>query len=210
MLSFSMEFPVEQSKQPKDFSDAVREWILGSRHTNLRPQDLNDLGRAVEWSFSHGSETIESLSSQTQHSDSVAIRYKKTDGDLEWVTSLVFSGQQSSNWVSVRITCESLHPAARLPSAKKPVIIKVLLNKLGGGIDGTLLVSSSPVMLKGSDIEFAADCIKGRAGSYLPIVYVSAQFGGGHVTDTQELATELSGMAHVIVEPEVTRLFRTH
>lgn len=202
MLSFSTEFPIEHSKQSKDFSDAVREWVLGSHHTKIKSLNLINLGESGEWSFQQGTETIESLSSRTQDGDSVAIRYKKTDGDLEWITSLVFSKQQSSSWVSVRITCESLHPAARLPSAKKPVLIRVLLNKLGGGSDGSLPVSNTPFILNGSDIEFAADCIMGRTGSRLPIIYISAQFGGGHIIDIKELATELSGMGHVIVEPD--------
>ncbi len=35
----------------------------------------------------------------------------------------------------------------------------------------------------------------------MPVVYVSARFQGGHVVDAVSLADQLSGMAHVLVEP---------
>jgi hypothetical protein len=47
----------------------------------------------------------------------------------------------------------------------------------------------------------AARLIAGRAGSRLPIVYVSAGFQSSHILDGDRLANELAGMAHVVVEP---------
>ena len=173
MQSFATEFPVEQSRTASEFSTAIREWLLGSPHTRFSAQNLEGLGEGDEWSCSLGSETIESLQTTTQNNDAVAVRYNKTADDLEWITSIVFAGQPSSSWVSVRITCESLHPAARLPAAKKPVLVRTLLKSLGGGRDGQLDVTDAPIILRGSAIDFAASCILGNAESYLPIVYVS-------------------------------------
>jgi len=51
------------------------------------------------------------------------------------------------------------------------------------------------------DVELAANLIRGTAGCRLPIVYVSAGFLGRYLVDGVKLASDLSGMAHVVVEP---------
>lgn len=202
MLSFSFEFPINQSKTVHDFSTVIREWILGSPHTQLKPHDLADLGNDGQWSHTVGRETIESLYPPTHDMHSLAINYRKRDGDIEWQTAIVFSEIPSKKWVSVRIMCESSQPLNRLPLAKKPILIAQILSKLGGGTDGKLIVSNDPILLQEGDESLAIDCILGNVGSYLPIVYVSAKFGGGHLIDPYELAIRLAGMAHVVIEPD--------
>lgn len=95
----------------------------------------------------------------------------------------------------------SSHPAARLPPAKKPVIVRSILDKLGGASDGVLMVMEAPHKLGNSDIDLAARLITGQAGCHLPVVYVSCGFHGGHIIDVNSVAANLAGMAHVVVEP---------
>ncbi len=92
-------------------------------------------------------------------------------------------------------------PAARLPVAKKPVVVRTLLHALGGGRDGELDVGENAYYLGNTEIEKAAKLIVGDSECRLPIVYVSANFYGGYALDVDRLANDLSGMAHVVVEP---------
>jgi hypothetical protein len=199
--TFSTEFPVESSRSAIDFLNAIREWILGSRHTSFLEADLANISNNEEWSTKKGSEIIESLIANSAESESAAIRYTKADSSLEWVTSIAFSKTRTNSWVGIRISCESLHPSASLPNPKKPVVVRILLNRLGGGNDGELQVSNAPIMLGNSDIDFAARCISGAASCRLPVVYVSSNFQQEHIVDVNSLASSLSGMAHVMVEP---------
>jgi hypothetical protein len=64
-----------------------------------------------------------------------------------------------------------------------------------------LRVGSVPFRLKDTDIDLAARLIAGRSGCRLPIVYVSAGFQGNYIVDSDRLASDLGGMAHVVVEP---------
>ena len=200
MLSFATEFPVEATRTSVDFLAAVREWLLGSPHTVFEASDLSEIEAKDEFSAKKSNELIETLKYQATGSDMAAIRYTKWDRGLEWVSTIVFSRGQPS-WIGIRTSCESQHPAAKLPIAKKPVFVQTFLTRLGGGADGEIKVQAIPLRLTNSDIPLAARCVSGRAGCRLPLVYVSARFQGGHLVNVDSLAEALAGMAHVVVEP---------
>ncbi len=155
-----------------------------------------------EWSFQKSRERLASLRCVGADQDDAAVRYVKNDQGLEWVSTIVFSRRQSVNsWVSIAVSCESQRPATSIPIARKPVVVRTLLQSLGGAADGDLKVGAAPVRLENVDIDIAARCISGEAGCRLPIIYVSASFQGDHIVDVDSLADRLAGMAHVVVEP---------
>jgi hypothetical protein len=201
MLSFATEFPVDAARTSAEFLVAVREWLLGSPHTVFETADLEQFEAKSEWTARRSNELVESLKFEGPGTESAAVRYTKVDGGLEWTSTIAFSRSQPSSWIGIRTSCESQHPSVRLPVAKKPVFVRTFLNRLGGGADGEITAQSSPVQLANSDIDVAARCISGRAGCRMPVVYVSAEFRGGHVLNAARLADALAGMAHVLVEP---------
>jgi len=201
MLSFATEFPVETTRTSVDFLVAVREWLLGSPHTSFEESDLSEMDAKDEFSAKKSNELIEALKYASISSDMAAIRYTKLDRGLEWVSTIVFSRGQPTSWIGIRTSCESQHPAARLPVARKPVFVQTFLTRLGGGTDGEIKVQAIPLRLANSDIPLAARSMSGRAGCRLPLVYVSARFQGGHIVNVDSLAEALAGMAHVLVEP---------
>jgi hypothetical protein len=201
MLSFATEFPVAASGTPNDFLLAVREWLLGSPHTVFVADDFTGVDIQAEWSAKKSNEQIEVLRFESTTTNTAAVRYTKTDGGLEWVSTVIYWQGHPASWIGVRVSCESQHPAARLPNARKPVFVRTFLNRLGGGLDGELTVSATARALANSEVPLAARCVSGAVECRLPIVYVSALFQGGHAVDAATLAEALSGMAHVIVEP---------
>ena len=201
MLSFATEFPVEADRTTVDFLQAMVTWISGSPHTGLSAEMLRDLLQKDEAHVENGKEKVQSLLATSPDVDLAGIRYSRHDNDLEWLTTVVFSRTSSDAWVGVRVECESQHAAARLPSAKKPVVVRTVLESLGGAADGLLPIRDTAHILTNTDIDLAAKLIRGDAGCRLPIVYVSARFQGGYILDVNRLAADLSGMAHVVVEP---------
>lgn len=201
MLSFATEFPVDGGRTVAEFLAAVREWLLGSPHTSFEQGDLAGFDHDDQWGRRKSNESIEVLQYNAAGAESAAVRYARVDRGLEWVSTLVFARSSPSGWVGIRTSVESQHPAARLPAAKKPVFVRTFLDRLGGGHDGDLRVQTTAVVLANSDIDTASRAISGRAGCRMPVVYVSARFQGGHVVDPASLADQLSGMAHVLVEP---------
>lgn len=201
MLSFATEFPIQTTRTSTDFLVAVREWLLGSPHTAFEVSDLSEMETRDEFSAKKSNELIEVLKYESTASDMAAVRYTKSAQGLEWVSTIVLSRGQPSSWIGIRTSCESQHPAARLPVAKKPVFVQTFLTRLGGGTDGEIRMQAIPLRLTNSDIPLAARCMSGQAGCRLPLVYVSARFQGGHIVNVDSLAEALAGMAHVLVEP---------
>lgn len=201
MLSFATEFPVDPDRTTADFLQAMVTWISGSPHTGLSAEVLRDMQEKDEAHVGNGNEGVQSLVTNSPDIDLAGLRYSRRDDDLEWMTTVVFSRKSSDAWVGIRVECESQHAAARLPSAKKPVVVRTVLESLGGAADGPLQIRGKAHALANTDIDLAAKLIRGEAGCRLPIVYVSARFQGGYILDVDRLAADVSGMAHVVVEP---------
>lgn len=201
MLSFATEFPVSHARTLDDFLTVARSWVLGSPHTQFEESDLNTAFRNGDCVAQNDKESVHTLAYQSRTEAGGAVRWKLAKGDLEWLTTVVFSRQEGNAWVGVRTSRESSHPAIRLPPAKKPIIVRSLLRELGGAFDGELQLLQEPHLLKGEDISLASRLLTGKAGCRLPVIYISCGFSGEYLVDAPYLADKLSGMAHVVVEP---------
>lgn len=201
MLSFSTEFPIRHSHDARAFIHTVRAWILGSPYTKFAPTDLEFMDSTDSWSVETSKDRVVILRSSQDNDDAVAVRYSTNDGDLDWITDIVFSKTPVDSWVSVRVSCESNRPIRAVPFARKPIIVRLLLEQLGGSDDGPLAVSKVPRRLKNDEIDLAAQLLSGHADCYLPIVYVSSAHDNEYIIDPKALASNLAGMAHVVVEP---------
>jgi len=202
MLTFAAEFPVDTTKNAADFLRAMRRWVEESPHTNFTTNDLSELSTNSEFYRISGNETIRSIGVIHQNNDEYfAFRYSTLDADISWETTVVFSKIKSGSWIGIRTSNESHKAVVKLPAAKKPYAVKLLLNMLGGGFDGDVSVDAKAVRLTNDDIGLAARLIDGSSECRLPIVYVSVGFDGKYAIDPNDLAYDLSGMAHVVVEP---------
>lgn len=201
MLSFATDFPVQESRTTQEFLLAAKKWIVSSPHTSINDEDLPTHDESAEWSFKVGNEHVISMQAKNDKYKMAAVKYKRVDDGLEWTTNIIFSRSARDTWVAARVFCESNHPATRLPIAKKPVLVRTLLQELGGGQDGGFHVGESPHVLNNGDIDSAKSIILGNSSCRLPIIYVSSTFRGKYVLDVNRLARDMSGVAHVVAEP---------
>lgn len=200
MLVFATEFPVAHSHSMNRFQEAVVKWITGSPHTKIRNEDFVDIHDSGEWELSLGDERIQSLAHRSPMTESAAIRYVKQSDSMRWSTTITFL-RGSESWIGINLICDSESPTPKIPAYKKPLIVRTLLREMGGATDGEFLVQDSPVFLSNNDIDRAVRFVNGNSLAQLPIVYVSSRFQGGYALNPQSLALELSGMAHILVEP---------
>jgi hypothetical protein len=189
MLTFATEFPVQRAHGATEFLAAVRAWLLGSSQTGFKAADLEGLTAPdlSDWTATSGHELVRVLRVETPGEQLAAVGCKRREGAM----SLAFSRQAADSWVSVRVS--------GMP-ARKPVVVRTLLERLGGGADGLLQVRGEPYFLAPDDLELASLCLTGQAGCRLPVVYVSAEFVGRWAVDPGALAAALAGMGHVLVE----------
>jgi hypothetical protein len=203
MLVFASEFPANSTTTLADLFRVCHKWLTGSPHYGLESLpapsvphdeivDVSTNGHGV-W-FGAATDGARALGG-TRH-------IWVEDEKREWVTEIVAVEGDSGIWVSVNVFCNLLIAGSSRPSTNKPYVIKQLFAELGGGLDSTLQVQDSPHFLKPSDGALAAKIVTGQSPNHLPVVYVSADFDGRPFVDAKKLARRLSGMAHVLVEPD--------
>jgi hypothetical protein len=203
MLVWASEFPLTQGSSAKQFLDVAIKWLTGSPHTPWESTDF---------AVTPNPGTVESYAKEGQ---SVQIGVVGEVGSLlvglqqtwvekeqrQWHTDIIFQESATEPWVAVRVNCELLRPGRRLPPPKKPYIVRLLIKELGGGEDSGLPVQDRAHQLAEADVADAVRIIDGSGQFKLPIVYVSATRTGTPAVNADELATWLSGTAHVVVEP---------
>lgn len=179
----------------------AKNWILESPHTSLKADDLADLSKEGERRIEKENEKVHVALAISGESQWTALRLVQITPEIEWTTTVVLSRESGDAWVGIRTSREATKPALKLPPARKPIIVRKLLERFGGASDGGMIVSDQPHRLNNNDIPLAARLMTGRANCYLPVVYLSADFRGGTPLDADGLAHDLSGLAHVVVEP---------
>lgn len=209
MLTFSTVFPLSVDCSSEDVQRLMKQWIAGGPHS-MFGEELKIAGHGErQWQESLDGERIQGLATTDNGSEYAAIRYEKTEDDgVTWTTEVAFEGTDQAKRVSVRVQCESQITSLTLPPARKPYIVRQLVTQFGGGFDGDLQVSDSPIELKNGEIDYAARMINSNCANQLPIVYLSAPSNGQFLISPERLAHWLSGIAHVVVEPNREFSFR--
>ncbi|TAM02231.1 MAG: hypothetical protein EPN70_17475 [Paraburkholderia sp.] len=206
MINYSTEFPINEKSSVSEILALACKWIAGSPHTKIKEEELSDLIGSHEGSIKVGNESVATGYAELPDYEIGGFRYSRLEnGDIEWVTTIVSSQTPSQHLVSIQVSCEALRTASYLPEPRKPYFVKQVLGSIGGGMDGQMPVSDKPIVLNLGEEHIAAKLILGNAGNSLPIVYVSAGFEIAQAVNSEKLARQLSGMAHVIVEP--SRIF---
>lgn len=208
MLTFKTQFPLDTTKTTEDLLECARAWISGSPHSELSSV-LKSTKLQDGTSLSAENESIQSASHKELERETAGVRYeKREDGEIRWITDVVGSKSQDGFTVAVQLSVDSELPVERLDQGKRPYVLKSLMERVGGGADGNLLVSDKPIKLEDSELSLAADIICARAGCAMPVVYVSADDADRPFIDPDQTAKWLSGMAHVVVEPSRSFSFK--
>lgn len=199
MLSFSAEFPLKTGS-PRDVLNSVAVWLKGSPHRVLSNEDLDGLASGLKERIEAANQSVEVISIDGVEA-SIGAKHSAVDKNIIYSTTVVSRQIDSVTWVSIRTDRASLDPQISLREARKPQIIKVLLQELGGGLDGEMWVADNPHELLASDENMAVRLINGDSDNHLPVVYLSRSFHGYLACEPAALARHLGGLAHVVVEP---------
>ena len=201
MLTFKTQFPINGNKSVDDLFETGRIWLAGSPHSTLAPIMSNASGIDDNWSTESKNEKIRFIKYENGEKLS-ALRHENIDhSGVRWVTEVACAKSDDDFWVSVQLSVDSELPVEKIEYGKRPHILKTIMREIGGGMDGKLPVSDQPIYLKGDQVELAADVITANAGCLMPVVYVSSDNDGNGYVNAVQLSQWLSGIAHVLVEP---------
>ncbi|MBZ4411346.1 hypothetical protein K8640_24330 [Myxococcus sp. XM-1-1-1] len=202
MNVYTTEFPAKPGAGFAEILKICHVWLSQSPHYKLKKlQALSTVENEIS-DFSVGMNNIFTAEINQGGEKRVGIQHSTVErGRRKWTAEIVASEGSDCLWVSVAIGCEVLVPGEPPPVPKKPFIIGQLFSKVGGGNDGPLVAQDKPFRLGQGDLELAKSIVLRTSSNHLPVVYVSCGFNGRSPVDTNELASRLSGLAHVVVEP---------
>ncbi len=213
MLPFSTEFPVRTSPNRAAFVAEVVGWLHGMKHqTVLSSGSEAELdGANVHVRSAIGEEL---RMRELQSADgwiAIGARHDLPD-DLGrvWRTECVLrrgAADGGQDLVRLRTQCIATTAGARLETPRKPYLIKALIKNGWGGKDRQFEVSDQPIWLANNEegLSTARAVTLGDATKWLPTVYISATGKSTWLLGQREiekLAYDLSGIAHVVVEPD--------
>lgn len=133
----------------------------------------------------------------------VAFCLKLEDDNSElWRTDLVLQEGNQQGIMQIRLAREQKRATAEQDfNFRIPWVLRQILKEGYGGEDSGLLVDDKPFYLNLKDLELGVKCILSPSCFIMPIVYVSKPFyTDGYLLDVEQLAVDLAGIAHVVVE----------
>lgn len=200
MLSFSTDFPIKACT-PDAFATCVGEWVSKMPLGALDDVNVQGIVDGKIENVVSGSHTLERIAVNDAKNERLGFRHSVRDGAVTYSTEIVFANEGGDCWVGIRNDRVSEDLNFHLRESKKPQVIKALLQKIGGGLDGELYVKDSPHHLRDCDVGMAERLINGDSDGQLPIIYVSRDRYDVIDTDVGALARMAGGLAHVVVEP---------
>ncbi len=199
---FSTQFPLDEKIDLEKVLELGRTWIAGNKYSRLNRDEILLLEKTGDFTQS-GGERLEFGRSKTSDYEVAGFRYRNPDqrGGV-YVADCVFLCEGDSRIASVNVDYETLKPGVKIPDAKKPNIIRLLLKHVGGGLDGDILVGDKPRHLREGDESFVSDILLGKTSGVMPIIYLSRDdYNLLGINEPEKLAEKLSGIAHVLIEP---------
>lgn len=201
MITFKTQFPLNPKKEPAYLFEVGRTWLAKSPYSSLA-NDM-EIADVIQDGWSTFSDSEKIIFSQCESTGvHVGLRHERNDdNNVRWTTEVVFTKKEQEFYCAIQLSVESELPAERINFGKRPHIVKTIIHEVGGGIDGHFSVDDKPTFLSIQDLSLAAEAINAKAGCSMPVVYVSAnKYDKPHINPAR-LSQQLSGMAHVLVEP---------
>ena len=202
---YATQFPIDGSASLDDFMTLSKEWVAHSPHNGFSISDLDTLkghGDVVK-SGIHRVESGQSLETRGEKLiETAARRYTNPNngGDI-WTTDLVGGKLGNKFWASVVVDHKTTQLDRPLELAKKPFIVKHVLENLGGGYDGMFKLTGKPYHVHDCELDKIAKVMTGRGKTMMPVIYVSRDINHLTFPDPNYLARRLRGVAHVLVGP---------
>lgn len=211
MKYFSTGFYLKTGTRTEDVINECLTWISGSPYTSFSPAVL-DMQRGLEaFNIETDKEEIELISCLENDVYMSCLRYSKIDGAHKWITDISTNEYTNEDrvWVHVESSVYAQQAAYKTPQTKRPLIVMKLLDKFSGGRDDNFTIGIEPVYLKNDEqsLSQAASLINANTMNRLPVVYVSSKYfyrEHAHNIIPGRLARKLAGMAHVMIEPEIS------
>jgi hypothetical protein len=205
MLVFSTKLYVKETLTDDVFIEKAVDWVKGGK--NYRFGEF-------EWDDSEEFNVMSSDKKQkftiNKYEDAIIIHLENREEKVIWTSDFVLTNRNCKRILAAFLYNDAVDMSVKLPEQfNRPYLLKQIVAEGYGDIDQNICTNNTPVIITKENINIANDLIMGNVDYMMPVVYVSAAKDGVSV-DADELAKDLAGVAHVLVEEsyECTRILR--
>ncbi len=168
-------------------------------------QNVPDTFKSVKWDGSKSGEWKDGRNTLDYEIDTerklCAFRVAIVDKNDElWTVDIALN--ESNHVIQLRLARERTNASAEFDSGfNVPYIFKQLIKEGVASSDSGLPISDKPVIINMSNVSIVADIINGKTKYALPVILVSSLSSpNNYELDVCELAKDMAGSAHVLVE----------
>lgn len=201
MLLFSSMLPINDTFTPDLFLKLAIEWNQGSTH----PENIiHDIEWNGERNIRFGDDKTWMRFDEYKNANIIAIRYEKTDENgAVWDTDYVMNFNEMK--MAVRLERSYLENSSiENQTFSAPVFIQLLIDRGYLQKDIDIEIGRTPIMISEDNSEIVSKVINGEISYKLPVVYVSRRFDNNICVDVNEVAKRLKGVAHVLVQDNLS------
>ncbi len=199
MLFFSTKLPIKENVTKAMCFDLFKDWIINSKHYKFE-NIAYDVNLFEDFDCIEDNASFSIRNYKDEQIEILACRLEHKDKDAIWDTDCVYLKDESSKYILVQLNCNSINYISKLPRGHKPYIIKKLVESEYCSADDEIEVSSCPIIINDSTIDLCIKVMNGTSNNTMPVVYISRDKNGNLAIDSEKLAKELSGLAHVFIE----------
>lgn len=200
---FTTKIRLKDSADKEKVLAVLKTWLKGSPHYKIKEIDY-DGKELFKQDFENTSISI--LNSNISYNTILALRFVNREDKNSWITDCIYSEINDEKNISITLSCHTKNYSRSLPKIHKPHIIKNLIEADLCYDKGVFPIVDKPIYLKDADVEICAQIMCGTVKTNLPVVYLSVDGFNPNLysVDENKLASSLSGIAHVLVEPNKT------
>ncbi len=197
---FISKIKLKEEVTQEDVWELIVQWLKGSQHYGISKVQHYSEGYSEQIL---NLKKLSVLSTKYDDENILACRFVNKEDNNIWYTSIIFSDKTNNKSICIKLSCESSNYAAMLPKLHKPHIIKMLFDYGYCYESGIVPIIDKPIKLRDSDVDLCAKILNGKVETDLPVVFVSYDtYVPGYDVNIEKLAIKLSGVAHVLVEPD--------
>lgn len=197
MLIFSTKLYVKEELSDEKFIDMAIDWVKGGQNYSF---DTINWNGEEEFSVENGDQTQKFTI--MRYEQAVIIHLVNKDGKIIWTNDFVITTMNGRRILAVQLYKEADDISAKLSMEfNRPRLLKTIIHDKYGDIDNDIVIGDEPEIIDESRLNFAKKILLGNSAYFMPIVYVTPTlFTSSYLIDCNELAKDLAGVAHVIVE----------
>lgn len=197
MLIFSTKLIVNEGLTKDVFIGLIIDWL--SENRNYRFGHITYDGTKA-FVIEKGGDSLEI----TDYEEALTVRVINDCGGVIWTNDYVLTQADNRGILAIQLYSDTESMAVKMPGKfNKPRILRQVVEKGYGGTDQKLPVSNEAFIITEENLEIARKLIMREDVYFMPVIYVSyPRYAIDEPIDFEAMARNLSGIAHVIVEPK--------